>query len=215
MLWKKSRALVDDLYGLLTLCASGLEEFGTAISLFYREGCGESFRDSVSVVKAWEDRADTQVREIKNSLFGNFLLPEAREDIARLLNCTDDIIDSAMHAVKYLDLRSMEPVNELAEDSVELVAATTACFSTFRSAAQQLFEPQNGNRVRDLVEETGRFESLCDEVENRMIRKIYTIDLDPFARILQADLVKQIGDISNSCEDAAAIVGIMNLKRVV
>lgn len=215
MLWKKSRALIEDLYGLFTLCDSGLQEFGNALNLFYADGCSESFRDSVSVVKAWEDRADEQVRKIKHSLFGNFLLPEAREDIARLLNSTDDIIDSAMHGVKYVALRQMTPVPELAEHAVELFQATSACFRTFRSSAQQLFEPEHGQKVRDLIEETGRYETMCDEIENRMVKLLYTLPLDPFTRVLQSEFIRHIGDISNSCEDAAEIVGIMNLKRVV
>ncbi len=215
MLWKKSRALVEDLYGLFTLCDSGVKEFGNGLKLFYENGCSDPFIDSVSVLKAWENRADVQVRQIKNSLFGNFLLPEAREDIARLLNSSDDIIDNAMHGLKFVSLRRMEPVPELAEHAAELYQATLACFNSFRTAAQLLFEPNHGQRVRTLVEETGRFETMCDEIENRMVTLLYTLPLDPFTRILQTDFIQHIADISNACEDAAAVVGIMNLKRVV
>lgn len=215
MFWKKSRALVEDVHELISLCGQGLEDFDIALEIYYRSGCSQEFLDAAEKVKDWEDRADKKVYQIKHSLFGNFLLPESREDIARLLNKIDDIIDNAMHAVKYIALRKLPPIPELTSLEQELRAATIKCFETTQETAKVLFAPRQWEKVRDMTEEVGAFESICDDVQNRMIALLYELPLDDARRILQAELIAQIGSVSDACEDVAGIMGIMNLKRVI
>ncbi len=215
MFWKKSRALVEDVQELLELCNLGLKDFEKALDIYYTQGCNDEFLKYAELVKEWEDLADKQVYKIKHSLFGNFLLPESREDIARLLNKIDNIIDNAMHAVKYIALRKLPPVQELAELESELRAGTVKCFDTMYETAQLLFAPRQWEKVRDMVEEVGAYESICDDVENRMIAKLYELPIDEARRILQAELIAQVGSVSDACEDAASIMGIMNLKRAI
>jgi predicted phosphate transport protein (TIGR00153 family) len=215
MFWKKSRALVEEVQGLLELCSSGLADFDKALHIYYKSGCSEEFIALTEKVKEWEDKADKQVYKIKHSLFGNFLLPESREDIARLLNKIDNIIDNAMHAIKFIALRNLPPVTELAELDKELRAGTLTCFKTTYETAKLLFAPRQWEKVRDMVEEVGAYESICDDVENRMIGRLYELPIEDARRILQAQLVAQVGAVSDACEDAAGIMGIMNLKRAI
>lgn len=215
MFWKKSRALVNEIEKLVTLCEDGLQDFERCMSVFYTDGDGEDFGIYSNKVKEWESQADNQVFRIKQMLFGNFLLPESREDIARLLNKIDNIIDNAMHATKYIALRKIEPVPELAEFDSELRVATLRCFDVTREAGKTLFEPHQSEKVRDLVEEIGKYESICDEVQDRMVAKLYDLDMDEGLRIIHTELIHQVGSISDACEDAGAIMGIMNLKRVI
>ncbi len=215
MLWKKSRALITDLHGLIELCESGLKDFDTALEIFYTDGCNDEFIAASDKVKEWEDKADKQVFHIKNSMYGNFLLPESREDIARLLNKVDNIIDNAMHTVKYIALRNLNAVPELSENIIELREGTKRCFSIFKDTLQILFQARQSENVRSGIEEIGQFESICDDVQNRVVAHLYHLPIDDVDRILQSELVAHIGSVSDACEDAASVMGIINLKRAI
>lgn len=211
----KNKKFLEEFTHLIQICEDGMSAFDEAIEYYLQKGINGTFCAKADEVKKFEDKADKQVYKIKDTLYGNFLLPEAREDIAILINELDDIIDEADHILKYIITRNLKPIPSLCEDYREMLQAITKCFEKTVEAALLLFGAHKQQEIKELTEEIGAYESMSDRMEERIITEIYKMDLQGIEPILQSELTLKIASIADNCEDTGSVISIMNLKRII
>lgn len=216
MILGKNRELLDEINRFIEICSVGIEDFTTAFHHYIANGIDGEFKYSVEKVKKYESDADQQLYKIKNLLYGKFLLPEAREDIAILLGRFDDIIDDAMHTLKFVLTRNLSPIkNEtITEQYVVMLNALSDCFSKTAEAARMVFGPQKTNDLKNLTEEAGDFETVCDDAEDKIVTEIFSTKAHDLEKLLHAKLAERVSSIADSCEHTASSINIINLKRV-
>lgn len=211
----KNKKFLEEFTYFIQICEDGMAAFNDAISFYLEKGINGTFCAKADEVKKFEDKADKQVYKIKDTLYGNFLLPEAREDIAILINELDNIVDDADHILKYIITRNLKPLPALREDYTEMLVATTNSFEKTVEAVLLLFGAHKQKEIKELTEEAGSYESITDRIEDKIITQIYQMNLAGIEPILQSELTMKVATLADNCEDTASIISIMNLKRVI
>lgn len=211
----KNKKFIDELTCFIQICEDGMSAFTDAFEYYLDKGINGTFCAKADEVKKYEDKADKQVYKIKDTLYSNFLLPEAREDIAILINELDNIVDAADHILKYIITRNLKPIQALNENYRELLINTNKCFEKTVEASLLLFGVHKQREIKEMTEEVGSYESLSDRTEEKIITEIFQMNLPGIEPILQSELTLKVASIADCCEDTASIVSIMNLKRIV
>ena len=67
--------------------------------------------------------------------------------------------------------------------------------------------------VRALMSTIGQNESHCDHIEQRIMTKLFTSELDPFMKLQLKGIVIVMGEISDQADRVSKRVNIMTLKR--
>lgn len=211
----KNKKFIEEFTHLIQICEDGMSAFDEAMRYYLQKGINGTYCAKADEVKKFEDKADKQVYKIKDTLYGNFLLPEAREDIAILVNELDDIIDEADHILKYITTRNLKPIPSLQEDYIEMLEAIKQCFEKTVESALLLFGAHKQREIKEITEEIGSYESITDRIEEKIITEIFKMNLEGIEPILQSELTLKVAAVADNCEDTASIISIMNLKRVI
>lgn len=212
-LFRKNKKLIEDINDYLQVSESGMESFDEAIQYYFEHGIDPEFEFRMEKLKKIESNADGILHNIERSLYEKSLLPESREDIMVLFEKLDDIIDCSIHILRYIYTRDISFPEIVVSDVKESVRVSLECCAKVREAVEDLF----GKRrcILDLVRTIDNYESICDGIKTRAIKKIFRSDLDGFEKILLAEITTLISKISDHCEDSADLINICNLKRVV
>jgi uncharacterized protein Yka (UPF0111/DUF47 family) len=216
MFFGKNREFIDEVHRFVEICGVGVEDFINTFHYYISNGIDGEFLYGVEKVKKLESDADEQLNKIRTLLYGKFLLPEAREDIAILMGRFDDIIDDAMHTLKFIQTRNLKPIKceEIKKQYVVLLNGVSDCFDKCAKATKMVFGASNDEEIKRLAEDVGRYESLCDDAEDEIIQMIFSNEHATLEKILQTELAERCSSIADSCEHAVSAVNIINLKRV-
>ena len=59
------------------------------------------------------------------------------------------------------------------------------------------------------------YESIADGIQAEIIKKVFDSAGDNFVKILISELANNISKLTDHCEDAADLIRIINIKRVI
>jgi predicted phosphate transport protein (TIGR00153 family) len=214
MLGKKHRRFIAETHHFLHICGQGHEAFIAAMNIFLEEGQNASYTHQGEELMRFEREADRALYTIKDMLYGGFLLPDSREDIAQLFETCDNTVDIAEDTIRYIISRNLSPLSFAEEETKKLLLSETACFEKTLHTVKRIFEKNNRTLIKNAIEEIGDMETVCDGIEFSIISNIYQQKDSAIARMEHAKLIEKISNIADACEDTAAILGIMNIKRI-
>ncbi|MGM0443122.1 MAG: DUF47 domain-containing protein [Fibrobacterota bacterium] len=214
MFGKRHKAFIREIDLFLETLHAGHRVFIEAMDHFQHHGTGAEFRHKAAEVTRYEKEADRSVKEIKNHLYEGFLLPDSREDIALLADTFDDTLDIAEDVIRYIQSRRLAPLAQTAENFTALVRNETGCFEKTKETVSLIFRHRNQDRIRTAVQEIGDLETICDDSEYAIITEIYR-SAPSDIRYELAELTEKVSSIADACEDTAAIINIINIKRVI
>ena len=213
MLWGKTNKIREELDLFADICQEGVAEFVKAMHYLLEKGHDEQFFYAYEQVKQKEELADQQVFLITQQLYSDFLLPDSREDLARLVHQGDSIMDAAQHVLKLAVTRHIHLSEDLGEFLFELLSTTQECVDKTVEALKLIMGPREAAELKHLVQEIGNLETLCDTVQEKMVTDIFKKH-STVETLLQAELIDAIGAISDACETTAVTMSIMNVKRI-
>ena len=165
----------------------------------------------VAGLKEIEERGDRVIHEIMRNLHRTFVTPIDREDIARLAEQLDDVVDAIEEAAKLLEEYQIpEPtarIRELAqvilESGKELMEAMEKL--RFRGARLQEILPH--------CIEINRLENVADDVTTRALGELFQGTESPIEVIKLKDLYEMLEHTADLCEDAANVLEGIVLKH--
>lgn len=213
MLWGKTNKIREELDRMAEICQEGVREFSEALHYLMEKGHDEQFFYAYEQVKQKEELADQQVFVITQQLYSDFLLPDAREDLARLVHQCDSIMDEAQHVLKLAVTRHIHLSKDIEEFLFELLETTEECVAKTMEAMHLLMGPREADKIKHLTQEVGDLETLCDRVQEKMITEIFSKH-STVETLLQSEMIDAIGAISDACESTAVTMSIMNVKRL-
>lgn len=186
--------------------------FLQSMEIYLQAGrCSPTFEVLSAETHKAESRADDIQQRIVRLLHERALVPDLRGDILGLLDTTDEIPDQFDRILAIICNQKIVLPEPLKPDFRELLALSLeACSFTFESVRSLL---QRGQRAARLLFKTDQVESLGDQVEKRMIVRIFESDWDPLQKILLRDLTQRMGDIADSAVQVCRQVNLIVTKR--
>ncbi|MGI8783059.1 MAG: DUF47 domain-containing protein [Acidobacteriota bacterium] len=160
----------------------------------------------ISQIKQLETRGDDHTRALVRALNSTFITPFDREDVHKLAEMMDDILDYANETATRFKLFGMvDPVPDL-------IAMT----QVFREQAQHLAAAmrrlENHRELFDLCARVDELETRADHIYNAAIARLFQQKLDPIELIKQKDLIEILEKGTDECEDISDLIKSIAIK---
>lgn len=159
-------------------------------------------------IKELEHAGDRILHELLQHLDSQFVAPFDREDIFRLANAVDDVVDAIDDACEMLGLYGVEAPTRQALDQCRILVG----------AAEQLSAGLGGLRrlrgVEQALVEVKRMEDEGDRVVRAAIADLFRDPrIDPLIVVRWKDIYEQLEQAIDACERAANILGNIVVKN--
>jgi uncharacterized protein len=154
-----------------------------------------------------EHRSDDITHTIMRQLNSTFVTPFDREDIYRLANRLDDVMDhmeAAADLIVLYELKELPPENLRVVEVLELAAQETA------QAMPRL------RQLKDLAEywiEVNRLENEADQIYRRTVAKLFSGEFDALTALKLKDVAEELEAAADALEDVADAVETIAVKE--
>jgi len=158
-------------------------------------------------VKALEHEGDELTHRILALLNTTFVTPFDREDIYRLASRLDDVLDSTEAVADLLVLhRVTDPLPELHQQADVLVRSTVV-------VAKAISQLRSLQELNGYLVEINRLENEGDRVYRKTVARLYSGDFKAMDVLKWKDLVDQMEEAIDGCEDISNTIESMALKH--
>jgi len=187
--------------------------------LVFREGVKsyinkdmEAFERHLFKVDTLEGNADKLQREIENEMITHSILPQHREDVTRLIDELDEIIDTVKNSLNEISIEMPEIPDVLNKDLVSLANTSANSGEELIPAARAYFKAPY--TVREKLLKVYYFESETDKISRnirkRVFREMKEIDLAHKNHLRY--IIHHIENISDQAQKAADLLSGMAIK---
>ena len=157
-------------------------------------------------VGAAERAADKITAEVHRLLHRTFITPLDRDQILRLINAMDDVIDLLQDSSEVMSLYDLQ---HLSEDVVRLSEISVRCCGRVQhvlTLLPRLKDPKVAASVLKTCEEIDRLESDADRVMRSAMSMLFREEPDTRQLIKLKAVYEHLESISDRCEDVANLV---------
>ena len=158
-------------------------------------------------VKACERKGDELTRTILRNLDSTFVTPFDREDIHKLAEGMDDVVDTVYHLSEMLVLM---PIKGIMPELREQVAVLTKMVDTAVEAADRLY---NMSGLRPLLDKIDAFETEGDAVYRRSVARLFSGELEALEVLKWKDLISAAENAIDRLEDVGDTMGSILVKH--
>jgi predicted phosphate transport protein (TIGR00153 family) len=161
-------------------------------------------------IKRVEQEADNLMHSISEELNVAFITPIDRDDIHKIANETDDIVDSFEAVANHLWMMRVTnitgPMKEMAKLGVD------AC-NKLLELMSELKGGKRNSKLYELVVDVNRIEEMGDRCYKDAVRELFTSEKDPIELIKKHKIYDELENALDDCEDVANLVeGIIITK---
>lgn len=157
-----------------------------------------------------EHIGDRITQEVIEMLHKTFLTPIDREDIHRLCNKLDDIMDSIHATGNRLTLYKIDSIPADMQHMAEIIMRSAEVLSRSVGALRNL---KNTKAITDGCIEIGRLENEADEVSNKVLHELFHDNMPPQQMIQVKELLENLERTTDRCKDVAVIIQSIVLKH--
>lgn len=153
-----------------------------------------------------ERAADRVTREVNQALHKTFITPIDREQILRLINTMDDVVDLLRDAAETMALYD---VRHMTDEIVQLTDLSVRCCERVRFAVSLLAEvakQESAAAALKTCEEIDQLESEADRVMRAAMSKLFREEQDVRELIKLKAVYELLETVTDRCEDVANVV---------
>ena len=162
-------------------------------------------RHAAEVIAA-EHAADKITAEVHRLLHRTFITPLDRDQIHRLINAMDDVLDLLQDSSEVMSLYDLQT---LSEDVVRLSEISVRCCERVQhvlTLLPKLKDAQVAESVLKMCEEIDQLESDADRVMRSAMSRLFREEPDTRQLIKLKAVYEHLESISDRCEDVANLV---------
>jgi len=201
-----------------------IEEFFDNVEigiLVFREGIKsylinnrEDFVRHLQKVDALESNADKLQREIENDMITNSILPQHREEVTKLIDQLDEIIDSVKSSLNDFNIELPEIPSALNNDILDLTEVSSNAAEELIPAARAYFRAPY--TVREKLLKVYYFETETDKISKGIKKQIFQQipELDLAHKAHLRYILHNIENISDIAQKAADLLSAMAIKVI-
>lgn len=201
-----------------------IEEFCDNVELgilVFREGIKsylinnrEDFARHLHKVDVLESNADKLQREIENDMITNSILPQHREEVTKLIDQLDEIIDSVKSSLNDFNIELPEIPSALNDNILNLTEVSSNAAAELIPAARAYFRAPY--TVREKLLKVYYFETETDKISKGIKRQIFQQmpELDLAHKAHLRYILHHIENISDIAQKAADLLSAMAIKIV-
>jgi predicted phosphate transport protein (TIGR00153 family) len=201
---------IDEFFDNIDL---GLLVFREGIKAFLAKDM-ESFQRHLQKVESLESNADKLQRSIENEMITHSILPQHRQEVSRLIDELDEIIDALKSSLNEINIEMPEIPSALNKDFISLTETSVSAAEELIPAARAYFKAPY--TVREKLLKVYYFESETDKIsintKKVIFRDMKELDLAHKAHLRY--IIHHIENISDLAQKAADLLSGMAIKIV-
>lgn len=154
-------------------------------------------------IRELEHKGDAITHEIMARLHKTFVTPIEREDIARLADRLDDVMDHIEEATAAMKIYEVSGPTTFSAEMADIVRLMTV---KVEEAISRLPEHR---RLRDILPycvELNRLENVADDLFRRAMAELFHSEISPAEIIKWRDIYRQLEAATDRCEDVANLL---------
>jgi predicted phosphate transport protein (TIGR00153 family) len=164
----------------------------------------------VERLKELEHEGDTITHEIMHNLHRTFVTPFDREDIAKLANSLDDVMDFIEAAARTCLLYRIDaPINR----ACELANIILMCTHKLNEIMPLLHHRDQFDKVLEQCIEINRLENLADDVHHAALGELFDNTVDLSQVIKWREILELMESATDRAEDVANVLEAVVLKH--
>jgi hypothetical protein len=202
---------IDEFFDNIEL---GLLVFREGIKAYIEKDM-EAFKRHLRKVETLEGNADRLQREIENNMITHSILPQHREEVTRLIDELDEILDGIKSSLNEIEIEIPEIPDSLNKDFLSLAETSANAAEELIPAVRAYFKAPY--TVREKLIKVYYFESETDKISFNMKKRIFhdmkEIDLAHKAHLRY--IIHHIERISDLAQHAADLLSAMAIKIVI
>ncbi len=167
--------------------------------------------ESIKRIKDFEHECDTICHEIIDKLNETFITPIDREDIHKLANEIDDVMDLINVVANRINIYHIKKVkgtylDEFVNDILESVNA-------MNTAIKNLADLKKPRRILEYCIEINRLENSGDSLREKAIKELFEKEKDPINIIKWKEIYEVAETVLDACEKVARIIEEVIVKN--
>jgi uncharacterized protein len=210
---RTTKNLIIDIDQFLDNVELGLLVFREGIKSYLDKDM-EAFVRHLQKVEILEGNADKLQRSIENNMITHSILPQHREEVVKLLDELDEIIDSVKSSLNEIYTEMPEIPSSLNKDLISLAETSANAAEELIPAARAYFKAPY--TVREKLLEVYYFESETDKISLKTKKHIFQemneIDLAHKAHLRY--IIHHIENLSDLAQKAADLLSGMAIRIV-
>ena len=160
-------------------------------------------QDRLAAIDACEKKADDITRDAIALLQRSFITPFDREDMHRLINRMDDILDLTQDVAETVELYDLR---RLSMDAAQLGQLAEMGCVAVKDAVDLLDDMNNADTILKLCEQIDRIESDADRVMRSAMSKLFRNETDILQVIKLKAVYELLEALTDKCEDVADVI---------
>lgn len=210
---KTTKILIIDIEQFFDNVELGLLVFREAIKSYLNKDM-QAFVRHLQKVELLEGNADKLQRSIENNMITHSILPQHREEVTRLIDQLDEIIDSVKSSLNEIYTEMPEIPLSLNKDLISLTETSANAAEELIPAARAYFKAPY--TVREKLLKVYYFESETDKIslstKKHIFQDMNEIDLAHKAHLRY--IIHHIESISDLAQKAADLLSGMAIKTM-
>jgi predicted phosphate transport protein (TIGR00153 family) len=181
----------------------------------YLEKDMEAFKRHLQKVDTLEGNADRLQRSIENDMITHSILPQHREEVSRLMDEVDEIIDSVKSSLNEIYTEMPAIPSSLNKDLISLTETSANAAEELIPAARAYFKAPY--TVREKLLKVYYFESETDKISLSIKKHIFQEmdDIDLAHKAHLRYIIHHIESISDLAQKAADLLSGMAIKLII
>ena len=158
-------------------------------------------------IKTLEHEGDVITHEIMSRLDKSFVTPLDREDIHRLANKLDNVVDLVDGTARRAQMFHLRDRREHAKELTQVLVKATESIAVAASSLKDPHEVARIGREVKILEETG------DALYSKAVGALFEGTPDAIEVIMWKELYENIEDAIDECEDVLNVLESVSLKN--
>jgi predicted phosphate transport protein (TIGR00153 family) len=154
-------------------------------------------------IRELEHKGDAITHEIMARLHKTFVTPIEREDIARLADRLDDVMDHVEEATAAMKIYEVSGPTTLSGEMADIIRLMTV------KVEEAISRLPDHRRLRDILPycvELNRLENVADELFRKAMAELFQSKTAPAEIIKWRDIYRQLEAATDRCEDVANLL---------
>lgn len=171
----------------------------------------DTTEDTIKHMKDFENECDTIAHEIIDKLNETFITPIDREDIHKLVNEIDDVMDLLNVIANRISIYKIKSVKD--PYLVEFVNEITESINAMSMAIKNLNDLKKTRRILEYCIEINRLENSGDSLREKAIKELFEKEKDPINIIKWKEIYEVAETVLDASEKVAKTIEEIIVKN--
>lgn len=170
----------------------------------------EDISTKVSNIEELEHKGDAISHEIITHLKKSFITPIDREDIYKITNKIDNVVDRIQTAAFRFEMLNVKIITSETKVLCDMILKCTENLPPLMSELKKL---KNSEKLKQVIVEINSIENDADQIFRSSVKSLFRSDIKDIDKVIFKEIYELLEDVVDKCEDVCDKVEEVVMKH--